>query len=154
MNRCPNCKSDRFEAVAEEHTVHVGGAEVSGTVDVTRCLECTESFTDAEELRRFDAAAAASLIAVGFHRGSVLRFARKALGMRSIDFARFIGVKPETVSRWEAETQEPPRSVFLLLHVLLRESAAGGIRQREAVEAVEPSANAGSPPRLRVDRAA
>jgi DNA-binding transcriptional regulator YiaG len=51
-------------------------------------------------------------------RPQEIRFLRKYLGYSGADFARVIGVSPETLSRWENGKAEPSRMVDLLLRYM------------------------------------
>jgi putative zinc finger/helix-turn-helix YgiT family protein len=51
-------------------------------------------------------------------RPQEIRFLRKYLGYSGADFARAIGVSPETLSRWENGKAEPNRMVDLLLRYM------------------------------------
>lgn len=71
-------------------------------IEVTRCARCAEyevSIPRMEELHRLIAGAI-----IGKRSRltpAEIRFLRKFLGWSGADFARAMGTKPETVSRWE-----------------------------------------------------
>lgn len=60
----------------------------------------TVTQTELEESER--RAALAALTEINAPSGEVLKFARKAVGLRQTDLAKALGVAPETVCRWEA----------------------------------------------------
>ncbi len=47
-------------------------------------------------------AALVTLTELNAPSGAVLRFARKAMGLRQVDLARALGTSAETVCRWES----------------------------------------------------
>ena len=75
---------------------------LSGGVETGTCERCGETYTGIpaiEELHRTLASAVIrkrSRLAPG-----EIRYLRKSLGWSGVDFARRMGAKPETVSRWE-----------------------------------------------------
>lgn len=89
-------------------------------VEVRRCVKCGEHevvIPRVEELHRVLAAAVA-------RRPSRLtkdeiRFLRKSLGYSGVDFAKLIGVTPETVSRWEKGREKIGSSAEKLIRMLV-----------------------------------
>jgi transcriptional regulator with XRE-family HTH domain len=71
--------------------------------------------------------------------GAVLRYARKALGLTQVALAPCLGVKPETVSRWEADAAIP-RGVQLAMVGLLTAVEHG------LMDMVKLQETAGKPP--------
>ena len=89
-------------------------------VEVRHCNECGEEHVvipRIEELHRLIASTLAQ------KKGRLLpgeiRFLRTCLGYSSRDFADFVGVRPETVSRWESERAgvSPSRAAEKLLRL-------------------------------------
>ena len=62
-----------------------------------------------------------------------IKFLRSYLGFSGVDFARKIGVSPETVSRWEKGTVHMKESVERFLRVLVL-SKAGPFRSYDQLE--------------------
>jgi putative zinc finger/helix-turn-helix YgiT family protein len=89
-------------------------------VEVRRCSKCGDHevvIPRIEELHRVLAGAIvrrASRLA-----GSELRFLRKYLGYSGVDFAKLIGVSPETVSRWENGRERIGSSTEKLVRMLV-----------------------------------
>lgn len=50
--------------------------------------------------------------------GSEIRFLRKRLGKKAVDFARDLGIEAETLSRYENDKQEPSESLDKLIRLL------------------------------------
>lgn len=99
MKKCVECGSSSLK-----HTVEVVPFNGVATVeaDIYTCPSCGEryeGFSRVEELTR----EIAQNIARRVERLQPLeiRFLRKYLGYSGKDFAAFLGVAPETVSRWE-----------------------------------------------------
>ena len=75
---------------------------IEDAVKVTTCERCGETYTSIpaiEELHR--QIAAAVIRKKGRLAPAEIRFLRKWLGWSGVDFAKRMGTKPETVSRWE-----------------------------------------------------
>lgn len=92
-------------------------------IETRECTECGERevvIPRIEELHRVIARAIAKR--PGNLKPREIRFLRSWLGYSSADFARVLGVTPETVSRWESErqTQQMAKPAERLLRVLAR----------------------------------
>jgi DNA-binding transcriptional regulator YiaG len=79
--------------------------------------------------------------------GHVLKFARKAMGLRQADLARALGSSPETVCRWEAN-EHIDRQVSLAVAQLLTMYE----QEPEAFDLAVKAASAPSPSELVVRR--
>ena len=72
-------------------------------VEVRRCAECGESEVAIPNIEGLHKALALSVARQpGRLAPAEIKFLRKYLGLSSVDFAKHIGVTPETVSRWES----------------------------------------------------
>jgi putative zinc finger/helix-turn-helix YgiT family protein len=102
-NLCPVCGEGRLETRQEVRKYGRGIDVTLVNVPVRRCPACGEEFLvipAVEELHRLiahDLARSTSRLGPG-----EIRFLRTYLGYSSTDFARLMGVTPETVSRWES----------------------------------------------------
>ena len=114
MKNCTSCEGAVAEALLSDE-IKVAGVRFTGSVPGWRCDGCGEAFYDGPGLREFELAAAAHLLTQGLHTGEVLRFARKALGLKGTEIGEMLGVRPETLSRWETgERPAEPRAVVVL----------------------------------------
>lgn len=114
--RCPNCKQEDTLQPWE-------GPEVIRGVEIVargqRCSSCGERLYSGLEVdRQFDEVARA-IVARGIRDGSEYQFVRKATGFRASDVAELLGVRPETISRWERGEAEIPRAAAYALGQLL-----------------------------------
>lgn len=102
--KCLNCGT-RMETRRENYRYIASGLPnvVLLDVDVHRCAECGG---DAVSLPRIEQLHRGLAMAIIRERGRLtpqeIRFLRKWRGWSSADFARFMGVDPSTVSRWES----------------------------------------------------
>ena len=133
------------------HRLDVGGAVAEGSVRGSVCERCGEDYVAAEELGRFELLAAKTLLQE-WPKGEVFAFARRAIGIRAAELAELLGVAAETVSRWERGHQEPPRTAFVALWMLVVDAHSGAAVTRNALGrmATTPS----TPPRIKVPDAA
>lgn len=128
--KCVACGKGPVEVRRENHRYTECGLDMITLVnlEVRHCKECgeTEYVTpDVEGLH----ALIANIVASKAERllPQEIRFLRKYLGHSTKDFALKIGVRPETVSRWES-VQEPqhmdvPAERFLRLMVFMEKPA-------------------------------
>jgi hypothetical protein len=98
------CPTDRGALVRRlvPHTRHVGPYAFSGRVPGLVCKKCKESYIEGVDLAAFELRVAVVLADAGVASPEVLRYLRKAMGLLGKEFAQILGVRPETVSRWEA----------------------------------------------------
>jgi len=93
-------------------------------VEVSRCSKCGEFAVAIPRIEQLHRAIATILIQKkSCLTGDEVNFLRKYLGWSGADFARHIGVTPETVSRWEhdKEVMSPPADRALRLMVATRQ---------------------------------
>jgi putative zinc finger/helix-turn-helix YgiT family protein len=102
--KCPMCGQGTLTSRRETRRYGRGIDVTLMNVTVRHCPACGEEFVAIpaiEALHRIIAGALAKSPA-RLSPGEV-RFLRTYLGFSSADFARLIGVSPETVSRWESD---------------------------------------------------
>ena len=93
-------------------------------VEVSRCPGCGEFEVSIPRIEQLHRALARFVIQKDTpFTGAEVRFLRKFLGWSGADFAKHIGVTPESVSRWEQdrEIMSPPADRALRLMVATRE---------------------------------
>lgn len=127
--KCLDCGAE-LEIRTENHRYDECGLPyvVLEAVEVHRCPKCGETevtIPAIEKLHRLIALRVA-------HKPSLLtpeevRFLRKFVGFSTGDFARVMGVAPETVSRWEngVRPHSPLADRLVRLLVVTREPASG-----------------------------
>ncbi len=136
MTKCTGCGSGLTEGTTD-HRLKIAGHEFHSKVPALVCISCGESYIEGPVLERFDLAVAAALLPSGETYGSVLKFARKALGLRATDLAELLGVAPESVSRWENDARSPDHAVLVLLSLLVSEAQLGVTSVRDQLEALQ-----------------
>lgn len=89
-------------------------------VPVHRCPECGDFEVEIPRLEDLHRAVAAAVVLKAERlTGAEVRFLRKYLGWSGADFAKVMGTKPETVSRWEAGKQQIGAQADRLLRMLV-----------------------------------
>lgn len=116
-----------LQALGHTQIVCVGKVTVtdrSSTAFV--CETCKKVNLTLDELHGYELRAARTVLADGKHvDGSVMRFARKALGLSQKELGVLLDRKDPAVSRWETGADESPRSIQLALAHLLQEVENG-----------------------------
>jgi putative zinc finger/helix-turn-helix YgiT family protein len=69
--------------------------------------------------------------------GEEIRFLRKRLGKKAIEFAQIIGVRPEEVSRWENDVNPPEKSACKLIRIVYAKLSGDKELDRTINEAFE-----------------
>ena len=93
--------------------VELMGARIEG--QGMRCESCGELLFDADEVRRQESALASALVQRGIRTGREFKLVRKLAGLRAVELAGLLDVRPETVSRWERDEVAIPRSAAFVL---------------------------------------
>lgn len=103
------------------HVEHVGSATVTDATGFAwQCASCGECDLSLEDIAGYERRATALVLRDGRHvNGSVIRSARKALGLRQAELATLLDCEPETVSRWETGLRPMPRAEQLAVVLLL-----------------------------------
>lgn len=120
MMKCIGCGATMKTRRGQYRYAHVDGLHVIlDGVQISKCAACGEeevAIPHVEELNRALAVDMAQRPAR--LSGGQVRFLRKQLGWSGVDFARRVGVTPETVSRWESGTKHMSRPAELLLRLM------------------------------------
>lgn len=102
--KCPQCRNEMIRKT-ENHRYTESGLPnvVLVGVEVEHCENCGENLVSIPHIEELHRTLAMALIR---HPGRLapteIRFLRKWLGWSGVDFAKHMGVTPETVSRWES----------------------------------------------------
>jgi putative zinc finger/helix-turn-helix YgiT family protein len=125
--KCPECGREALSRKTVTHVATVGGVKVTdATASALVCSACGKYDLWADELAGYERRAAIAVLRDGRAvDGDVVRFARKALGLRQIDLAEILQKSPENISRWETGDIAIPRAEQLALVALLE---SGGSR--------------------------
>jgi len=110
--RCPTCKKEGSFRPWEGMT-DVMGIEIKGRGE--RCSSCGEILMRLSEHGRQERLVAEQLVARGIRSGREFKFVRKTAGLRANEVAEMFGVRKETVSRWERDEVEIPRTAAYAL---------------------------------------
>ena len=119
--RCPECGEGTLRRRAVTHVETVGGIKVKdGTALVLACDRCGEYDLTGDELAGYQRRAAALVLRDGrLVNKDVVRYARKALGLRQVDLGELLDKSPENISRWENGEVRIPRAEQVALIALL-----------------------------------
>jgi putative zinc finger/helix-turn-helix YgiT family protein len=100
--KCVECGAEMTTA-RENYNYKASGLPVTlQNVEVRRCKECGEHEVVIPKIDELHKLIAHAVVAKRARLvGPEIRFLRTHLGCSGVDFAKHMGVKPETVSRWE-----------------------------------------------------
>lgn len=118
--KCYACGGD-LDLRPHVHEEDVGGVVVrDGSTMLPTCTRCGEVLIPGRDLSMYELRAAALVLREGRRvNGEVLRYARKALGLRQADLAKLLGLGSEWISRWETGSTAATRSNQLAIVALL-----------------------------------
>ena len=134
--RCPECRSE-MEKSRENYRYDESGLDVVlVSMDILRCKECGGSCVAIPSIESLHETIAGSLIRKnGRLVGPDIRFLRTFIGWSGRDLAREMGVKPETVSRWEnGKAQIGPFADVVLRMFVVSEKRVDEYTIREAMQ--------------------
>jgi DNA-binding transcriptional regulator YiaG len=130
--KCPNCNA-RMNPRGYTHVTRIGALTVKdGTGMAPTCDACGEASLSTEQLAGYERRAAKVVLTEGGKvSGDVLKFARKALGMRQTDLAKILGTNDPQVSRWEKlpELAMDLRLAVARLLDIVENDEPGGVEQ-------------------------
>ena len=119
--KCPKC-GGKLRVTGHTHRYVESGLSnvVLNGVQVRKCQECGEEEVAIPNITGLHRAIAALLVARKSALAAIeLRFLRQFLGFSSKDFARTLGVAPETLSRWENASRDIPSVVDRVVRLLV-----------------------------------
>ena len=114
-----------MKAGTKEVTRHVGAYVFTAKLPARVC-RCGEALFADRDVGAFDDRVAWMLAEAGITTPEVLRFLRKAIGLQAQELAALLGVRPETVSRWEKGRGKIDRAAYAVLRQLLFDERKGG----------------------------
>ena len=150
LDGCSGCGAKALRRTEKMLTREVGGHSFRAKVPATRCGRCGDVLFASADLRRFDDAVAVSLLGAGITRSDGLKFVRKAMGMRADELARLLGVRPETVSRWENGKREVDLAMLAVLRQLFDERHARERPVADLLRRLQRPAHLGKTVRLKL----
>jgi putative zinc finger/helix-turn-helix YgiT family protein len=117
---CPECGAPVTPGREDHHYVEIGLPNVwLHGVEVRRCTSCGDEELVIPRLAQLHRVIAESLARKRERlTAAEVRFLRKYLGWSGEDFAATMGVRPETVSRWENEKESMGPSAERLLRLM------------------------------------
>lgn len=115
---CHICTVGLLKESFRDEQFDIAGELVVVEVSCEVCDSCGESIVTGAEATRAHLVVAAELAQRGRQSGTSLRFMRKALGLKSGEAAKLLGVAPETFSRWETGDRPADRMAVALLGVM------------------------------------
>ena len=134
MNECYKCGAKNLRRVARMLTRKIAGHAFRAKVPALECVNCGEVLYGSKDLGRFDDAVAMMLVDAGITEPQAVKFIRKAIGLPAQELAALLGVRPETISRWENGKRAIDRATFVLLRQLFVELRA---KKRLLVEVLQ-----------------
>lgn len=126
--RCPSCRAAEMTIRRVNYKYDESGL-TNVTIVGQRVAECPKCGEHGPIFERLEAMHRALALALALKpaqlTGKEARFVRKTLGFSGVDFSKFLGVEPETVSRWENEkvALSPQLEVSVRLAALLGQEA-------------------------------
>lgn len=122
---CPNC-NERMVPRGYEHVTRIGGVTVKDpTGMVETCPKCGEVSLSSAAVAGYERRAARLILTESKHvSGAVLKYARKALGLRQKDLARILRRNEQQISRDE-NAEDLPIDLRLAVAELLERAVRG-----------------------------
>jgi putative zinc finger/helix-turn-helix YgiT family protein len=118
---CPECNQPmsvthedyRYDGSGLPHVTLVG-------IEVRRCAACGEHEVVIPKIEQLHRAMAMAVVEKRARlTAAEVRFLRKYLGWSGVDFARHMGVTPESVSRWENDREQMTAVADRLLRLMI-----------------------------------
>lgn len=115
---CPACMKKQSTVKGEYHYLESGLTNVwLKGIEILKC-ECGEEVVSIPQITELHQLIAGILLEQENQlSGREIRFLRKHMGMKALDFAANLGVDKSTVSRWEHEKDRPSESMDRLIRL-------------------------------------
>lgn len=123
IKKCPECGSG-VKRVTGTMSRKLAGHTFTADLPADRCANA-HAFYRHRDLSAFDRAVAVVLVEAGVLAGDVLRFLRGVLGLEGQELAELLGVRRETLSRWERGRRPIDLAVYTVLRQLILDRARG-----------------------------
>jgi len=104
---CPNC-GGKMTRRGYQHVTKIAGFTVTdGSGHVLRCEACEQPLISSAEAAGYERRAAMQILMTAEKPvpGAVLKYARKALGLRQKEMAELLATNEPQISRWENEPE-------------------------------------------------
>src|SRR5450432_3804101 len=122
---CVNCGNNRFKQTSAIVSRHIAGHEFQSAIPARECTSCGMKYYASDDLARFELATAITIANAALQVPEALKFMRKVTGLQAKQFADLLGVRPETVSRWESGKTPVDRATYSVLQQVLLDRLAG-----------------------------
>jgi DNA-binding transcriptional regulator YiaG len=114
--KCRACEGNMAAADLPTERL-VAGHTFRGKVRGLKCRSCGAGEVDGGALRAFEVSVALALTSAP-PTGAAVKWVRKALGYTGTQLAALLGVRSETVSRWERDERAVDHAAWALLGLL------------------------------------
>lgn len=121
FKKCPACASSEIKVETGEHHFLESGLDNVWLLNVEKliCSKCKEEIVSIPHSTRLMQRIAEEIItSPSALRGAEIRFVRKNLHLKVVEFARLLGVDRVTVSRWENGHESPTKPADRLIRFI------------------------------------
>lgn len=122
--RCVSCRSAELVPGTIDHQEEVAGVTYKALLPAWVCARCDEALVSDEALALFERRMTEA-VARGPVGGGALRLMRRWLGFKATELAALMGIRAETLSRWERDKAPTDANVFGLLARIVLEDLEG-----------------------------
>ncbi len=142
LDICPKCNSTHVKTYTLPYYVeNLQGIRIgiNDCVIKTACYLCKEEVISIPDINGLVSAAAVARIMHSTKlNGAEIKFLRKAIKLPSKDFAKIMGIRPETVSRWEGSgEQQIGYSEEKIFRILVGNKLKNELQEDDKAPAVE-----------------
>jgi DNA-binding transcriptional regulator YiaG len=127
-------KRNRATTITLKRTI--GGRTVSAVIPARWEPEVNDLVATAESAQAGELAIAVELARSGPIHGEAFSWLRRSLGLSARKLAEILGVRHETISRWENGAAEVDRAAWLVLGDLILDRAGAHIPMMERAERI------------------
>lgn len=116
---CHECKEGQMRPAEVMSHIAVGTLKFRTLLPGLQCEKCGTQLVPGPQVEAFERQVAEVLVRTGQNSGDVLRFIRKAVGLRAKDVAEVLDMSPEHISRLENGGAVPARTMALVGSMVL-----------------------------------
>ena len=149
MTTCPICNVGRLRPSGRLTRQTIDDHTFEAVLPIEKCDACGEGVYLPGVLARFELQVADGLARAGIATPSAIRFMRSSLGLTARDLSKLLGVRHETLSRWENGKRVLDRVTLAVMHSLIVDALCDAVSTRDYLAGIQAPRRLGK--RIKVD---
>jgi DNA-binding XRE family transcriptional regulator len=134
---CSGCFSQKVQRASHKENLKFGDYVFVAEVPATKCLDCGQTLSAPGALDVMAGRIVQEFLRAGDFNATALRIMRSLLRLKAVQMATLLGVRPETISRWETGRWPISRPAAIALGSLFADFLEGRETTRNLIQALQ-----------------